>query len=244
MAGHSKWANIQHRKGKQDQLKGKILSRCAREIMVAAKTGADPAMNPRLRLAIEKARIANMTREKIENAVKKGSGNSEETNIEELRYEGYGPGGVAVIVDCMSNNRNRTAGEVRHAFSKCGGQLGTDGSVSYLFNKRGLLEFAPGADEAKIMDIALEAGADDVITEDDSSVTVYATPEHFAVIKQAFENAKCIPDQANITMVPTIRVKLDKEGSEKMLKLLDMLEELDDTQEVYSNADLDEESLQ
>ncbi|MAZ77116.1 MAG: YebC/PmpR family DNA-binding transcriptional regulator [Legionellaceae bacterium] len=237
MAGHSKWANIKHKKAKMDKIKGKVLSRCAREIIVAAKTGPDPAMNPRLRLAIEKARAANMTKDKIENAIKKGSGEGGADNIEEIRYEGYGPNGVAVMVDCMTDNKNRTVGEVRHAFSKSGGNMGTDGSVSYLFNKRGVLTFAKGADESKLMEVGLDAGAEDIVSEPDGTFTVLTSEAEFVAVKEAFENAGLQAEEAAVTMEPTTKVELDQEGAEKVMKLLDMLEDLDDTQEVYSNAE-------
>lgn len=237
MAGHSKWANIKHKKAKMDKIKGKVLSRCAREIIVAAKTGPDPAMNPRLRLAIEKARAANMTKDKIENAIKKGSGEGGADNIEEIRYEGYGPNGVAVMVDCMTDNKNRTVGEVRHAFSKSGGNMGTDGSVSYLFNKRGVLTFDKGTDESKLMEVGLDAGAEDIISESDGTFTVLTSEAEFVAVKEAFEQAGLQAEEAAVTMEPTTKVELDQEGAEKVIKLLDMLEDLDDTQEVYSNAE-------
>lgn len=237
MAGHSKWANIKHKKGKMDKLKGKIFSRCAREIIVAAKTGPDPAMNPRLRLAIEKARAANMTKDKIENAIRKGSGEGGADNIEEIRYEGYGPNGVAVMVDCMTDNKNRTVGEVRHAFSKCGGNMGTDGSVSYLFGKRGILEFAAGIDEDQLMEVALEAGAEDIVSEADGNFTVLTSEPDFVAVKEILEKAGLQAENATVTMVPSIKVDLDQASAEKVARLLDMLEELDDTQEVYSNAE-------
>lgn len=243
MAGHSKWANIKHKKAKLDKIKGKILSRCSREITVAAKMGADPAMNPRLRLAMEKARAANMTKDKVENAIKKGSGGGEADNIEEIRYEGYGPSGVAILVDCMTDNKNRTVGEVRHAFSKSGGNLGTAGSVAYLFNKQGVIEFEKGVDEDKLMEVALEAGADDIVSEEDGSITVLTPQDAFEGINEQLKTAGFEPSNATVTMVPETSVTLDKAGAEKMMKLLDLLEDLDDTQEVYSNADIPEDLL-
>lgn len=244
MAGHSKWANIQHRKGRQDKIRGKIFSRCAKEIMVAAKQGGgSPDDNPRLRLAIQKARDANMTKDKIDGAIKKATGAADAVNIEEVRYEGYGPGGVAVMVDCLTDNRNRTVAEVRHAFSKSNGNLGTDGSVSYLFNKRGLLSLSSDANEESVMDIALEHGADDVVTEENGAITVFTVPENFEAVKQALEQADLTIEASAVTMIPTTRTALDQGTSEKMLKLLDMLEDLEDVQEVYSNADIADECL-
>jgi YebC/PmpR family DNA-binding regulatory protein len=244
MAGHSKWANIKHKKGKLDKIKGKVFSRCAREIIVAAKTGPDPAMNPRLRLAIEKARAVNMTKDKIENAIKKGSGEGGADNIEEIRYEGYGPSGVAVMIDCMTDNKNRTVGEVRHAFSKCGGNMGTDGSVSYLFNKRGVLAFAKGIDEDKLMEVGLEAGAEDIVTEPDGSFVVLTGESDFVAVKEALDKAGLEAVEATVTMEPTTKVELDQAGAEKVEKLLDMLEELDDTQEVHSNAEFPDDTAE
>ncbi|MEM9243022.1 MAG: YebC/PmpR family DNA-binding transcriptional regulator [Pseudomonadota bacterium] len=244
MAGHSKWANIQHRKGRQDKIRGKIFSRCAKEIMVAAKQGGgDPDGNPRLRLAIEKARAANMTKDKIDNAIKKATGEAEALNIEEVRYEGYGPGGIAVMVDCVTDNKNRTVAEVRHAFSKSGGNLGTDGSVSYLFNKRGVIELTADSDEEQVMSVALEYGADDIITEEDHTMIVYTNPDSFETVKGALAQANLTITSATITMIATTRTVLDKAMSEKLLKLLDLLEDLDDVQEVYSNADIADECL-
>lgn len=244
MAGHSKWANIQHRKGRQDKIRGKIFSRCAKEIMVAAKQGGgSPDDNPRLRLAIQKARSANMTKDKIDGAIKKATGAAESVNIEEVRYEGYGPGGVAIMVDCLTDNRNRTVAEVRHAFSKCNGNLGTDGSVSYLFNKRGILGLSSDADEEQVMDIALEQGADDVITEENGAITILTVPDNFESVKEALQQAGFDIEASAITMMPSTRTALDASGSEKLLKFLDMLEDLEDVQEVYSNADIASECL-
>lgn len=245
MAGHSKWANIKRHKARQDAAKGKLYTKLIREITVAAKLGGgDVGANPRLRAAVDKALIANMTREVIDRAIKRGAGGLEGADVEEIRYEGYGPGGVAMMVDCMTNNRNRTVGEVRHAFTKCGGNLGTDGSVSYLFNKIGQLTFAPGTNEDKIMEVALESGAEDVTVNEDKSIDVVTTPETFSKVKDAMVAAGFTPDQAEITMSAATGVAItDKEIAEKILRLNDMLDELDDVQEVYSNADIVEEVL-
>lgn len=244
MAGHSKWANIQHRKGKQDAKRGKVFTKWIREITVAARMGGgDPASNPRLRAAIDKALGSNMTRDTIDRAIKRGAGGLEDSNMEEIRYEGYGPSGVAIIVDCMTDNRNRTVSEVRHLFSKHGGNLGTDGSVAYLFTKRGTLTFAPGSNEDRVMEVALEAGADDVITHDDGSMDVLTAPENFAAVSNAMKQAGLNPAQEEVTMLASTEVSLDQEAAEKMLKLQEALEDLDDVQNVYSNADISEEIL-
>lgn len=244
MAGHSKWANIQHRKSAQDAKRGKLFTRLIREITVAARMGGeDPDANPRLRAAIDKALGSNMTKDTIERAVKRGAGTQDGDSYEEVRYEGYGPGGVAVMVDCMTDNRNRTVAEIRHAFSKSGGNLGTDGSVSYLFTKTGLISFASGADEDAVMEIALEAGAEDIEQNDDGSFDVVATPEDFYTVKAALDKAELVAEQAEITMKASTSSVLDLDGAQKMLRLLNMLEELDDTQQVYSNADISEEVM-
>lgn len=239
MAGHSKWANIQHRKKAQDSKRGKQFTKFIREIVVAAKMGGgDSENNPRLRDAIAKALSGNMTKDTVQRAVKRGSGDTEGENYEEIRYEGYGPAGVAVIVDCLTDNRNRTVSEVRHLFTKCGGNLGTDGSVAYLFNKQGMLSFAPGADEEQLMEIALEAGAEDVVTNDDGSYDVVTTPEGFYAVETALKAAELEPANAEVTMIASLQVDLDKETSEKVEKLIDKLEDLDDVQDVYTNAEL------
>lgn len=245
MAGHSKWANIKHHKAKQDAKRGKIYTKLIREITIAAKLGGgSPNDNPRLRTAVDKALGANMSRDVIDRAIKRGAGGAEGADVEEVRYEGYGPGGVAVMVDCMTNNRNRTVAEVRHAFTKCGGNLGTDGSVSYLFQKTGQLTFAPGVDEERVMDLALEAGADDVIVNDDKSIDVTTSPDAFLRVKDAMINAGLQPVQAEVTMAAATNVMIDdKDLAEKMVRLNDMLEDLDDVQEVYSNADFAENVL-
>ncbi|ALP54023.1 hypothetical protein Tel_13270 [Candidatus Tenderia electrophaga] len=244
MAGHSKWANIRHRKGAQDAKRGKIFSKLIREITVAAKMGGgDPASNPRLRTAIDKALGQNMTKDTIDRAVKRGSGDSEGENYEELRYEGYGPAGVAVMVDCLTDNRNRTVGDVRHAFTKRGGNLGTDGSVAYLFSKQGILGYPAGSDEDKIMEMALEAGAEDVVTNDDGSIDVITTPENFVDVKEAMVAAGLTPENSDVTMTPGTTVELELEDAQKVTGLIDMLEDLDDVQNVYTNADFSDAVL-
>ncbi len=242
MAGHSKWHNIQHRKGKQDAKRGKLFTKLIREITVAAKMGGpDADSNPRLRAAVDKALSNNMTKDTIQRAIKKGAGGGADTNMEEIRYEGYGPNGVAVMVDCLTDNKNRTVAEVRHAFSKCGGNLGTDGSVAYLFTKTGLISFTPGSDEEKIMETALEAGANDIVNNDDGSIDVLTNPDDMVTVKEAMLAKKLKPEGAEITMLPATEVSLDLESAEKMIKLTDMLEDLDDVQNVYTNADISEE---
>lgn len=236
MAGHSKWANIQHRKGKQDAKRGKLFTKLIREITVAARQGGgDPGSNPRLRAAILAARSANMTADTIDRAVKRGAGGLEGDNLEEIRYEGYGCGGVAVLVETMTDNRNRTVAEVRHAFSKCGGNLGTDGSVSYLFTKVGQILFPPGIDEDKLMEIALEVGADDVLVEDDGSAEVRTSPEAFESVLVKMKAANLEPVQAEVTMVASTQAELSAEDIEKVERMIDMLEDLDDVQNVYTS---------
>jgi YebC/PmpR family DNA-binding regulatory protein len=237
MAGHSKWANIQHRKGRQDEKRGRIFTRVIKEITVAAKLGGgDPAINPRLRLAMDKASDANMPKDKVTDAIKRGTGQLDGVEYEEIRYEGYGIAGAAVIVDCMTDNRTRTVAEVRHAFSKHGGNLGTDGSVAFMFKHCGQFIFAPGASENQIMEVALEAGAEDIVTDDDGAIEVICTPSEFQSVKYALENAGLKPDVAEITMRPDTQSELSGEDGTKMQKLLDALESLDDVQEVYTNA--------
>ena len=243
MAGHSKWANIQHRKKAVDAKRGKIFTRINRELSVAARAGgSDPDANPRLRLAIEKANAANMPKDTIERTIKKAAGELEGVNYEEIRYEGYAQGGVAVMIECLSDNRNRTVSEVRHAFSKHGGNLGTDGSVSYLFSKIGVLNFAPGTSEDEVMEVALESGADDIVMEEDGSIEVLTSPETFSALVAAMETAGVAPANAEVTMRASIEVELDVETGQKVLRFLDILEDLDDTQAVYSNADIPEEA--
>ena len=237
MAGHSKWANIKHRKGAQDIKKGKLFTKLIRELTTAARMGGDPGSNPRLRTAIDKALGNNMTRDTIDRAIKRGVGGEDDTPMEEIMYEGYGPGGIAVIVACLTDNRNRTAGEVRHAFTKSGGNLGTDGSVSYLFTKCGQFIFEPGCSEDKIMEVALEAGAEDVISEEDGSVEVRTSFEDFFAIQDALDKAKLVPVSAEITFIPSMAVALDDEKADSLEKMIERLEDLDDVQNVYSNAE-------
>jgi YebC/PmpR family DNA-binding regulatory protein len=242
MAGHSKWANIQHRKKAQDAKRGKVFTKLIREITIAARMGGgDPESNPRLRLAMDKALAQNMTKDTIERARKKGSGSGEGENMEEIRYEGYGPGGVAVIVDCLTDNRNRTVSEVRHAFTKNGGNLGAENSVAYLFSQRGVISFAPGVDENQVMEIALEAGADDVVNNDDGSVDVYTAPSEFSTVKDTMDHAHLKYADADVRWIAATEVTLDKEDAEKVQRIQDMLEDLDDVQNVYTNAIIPEE---
>ena len=239
MAGHSKWANIQHRKGRQDEKRGKVWTRVIREIMVAARLGGgDLGMNPRLRLAVDKAKSANMPADTVKKNIDKATGNLEGVSYEEIRYEGYGIGGAAVIVDCMTDNRVRTVAEVRHAFSKYGGNLGTEGSVSFQFKHCGQFVFAPGTSEDKVMEVALDAGAEDVITDDDGAVEVLCAPADFEAVKGALEAAGLTPDIAEVTMRAENTVELTGEDAARMQKLLDVIEDLDDVQEIYHNAEL------
>ena len=239
MAGHSKWANIQHRKGRQDEKRGKIWTRITREIIVAARQGGgDIAMNPRLRLAIEKAKAANMPADNIKRNIDKATGNLDGVTYEEIRYEGYGIGGAAIIVDCMTDNRVRTVAEVRHAFSKHGGNLGTEGSVAFQFKHVGQFLFAPGVSEDKVMEVALEAGAEDVITHDDGSLEVLSAPSDFEAVKTALEGAGLNAEMAEVTMRADTPVELSGDDAARMQKLLDVLEDLDDVQEVYHNAEM------
>jgi YebC/PmpR family DNA-binding regulatory protein len=237
MAGHSKWANIQHRKGRQDEKRGKLFTRLIKEITVAAKLGGgDPASNPRLRLAMEKASDANMPKDTVQRAIQKGVGGLEGVNYEEIRYEGYGIGGAAVIVDVMTDNRTRTVAEVRHAFSKYGGNLGTDGSVACLFKHCGQFLFAPGTSEDQVMEVAIEAGADDVASDDDGSIEVLCAPNDFAQVKASLEAAGLKAELAEITMKPMTETALEGDDAARMQKLLDVIENLDDVQEVFTNA--------
>lgn len=240
MAGHSKWANIQHRKARQDEKRQRIWTRVVREIMIAARQGGgDPAANPRLRLAIEKAKAANMPADTIKRNIDKATGNLEGVNYEEVRYEGYGIGGAAVIVDCMTDNRVRTVAEVRHVFSKHGGNLGTEGSVAFQFQHCGQIVFEPGTSEDKVMEVALEAGADDVLTQEDGSLEVLTTPAQFEAVRDALQAAGLKPAMAEVTWRPTNTVQLSGEDAQRMQKLLDALEDLDDVQDVFHNAELD-----
>lgn len=241
MAGHSKWANIKHRKAAQDKKRGKIWTKLIREVTVAAREGGgDPGANPRLRLAIDKAVGANMPKDTIDRAAKRGAGGGEGDVYDEIRYEGYGPGGTAVIVDCMTDNRNRTAAEVRHGFTKHGGNLGRDGSVSYLFTKQGVISFQPGIDEDAVMEIALDSGVEDVVANDDGSLDVITAPEDFTAVKQALTAAGFDTQVAEVTFDASTRIELDRDTAEKLLKMVDTLEDLDDVQEVYHNADIPE----
>ena len=238
MAGHSKWANIQHRKKAVDAKRGKIFTRVNRELTVAAREGgSDPDANPRLRLAVQKANAANMPKDTLERTIKKACGELEGVTYEEIRYEGYAQGGVAVMIDTLTDNRNRTVAEVRHAFSKHGGNLGTDGSVSYLFSKIGVITFEPGTDEDQVMEVALEGGADDVVTEEDGSIEVQTAPESYTDVMLAMEEAGLEPANSEVTMRASVEVELDDETGRKVLNFIDILEDLDDTQAVYSNAD-------
>ena len=241
MAGHSKWANIQHRKGRQDEKRGKVWTRVIREIMVAARQGGgDVKDNPRLRLAVDKAKAANMPSDTIKKNIDKATGNLEGVHYEEVRYEGYGIGGAAIIIDCMTDNRVRTVAEVRHAFSKHGGNLGTEGSVAFQFKHCGQLVFAPGANEDKVMEVALEAGADDVVTHDDGSLEVLSSPNDFEAVKAALEAAGLKAEMAEVTMRAENTIDLAGEDAQRMQKLLDVLEDLDDTQDVFHNAVINE----
>ncbi len=241
MAGHSKWANIQHRKGRQDEKRGKVWTRLTREIIVAARSGGgDIAMNPRLRLAIDKAKAANMPADNIKRNVDKATGNLDGVTYEEIRYEGYGIGGAAIIVDCMTDNRVRTVAEVRHAFSKHGGNLGTEGSVAFQFKHCGQLVFAPGTSEDKVMEVALDAGAEDVITGDDGSIEVLTAPGDFEAVKNALEAAGLTAEIAEVTMRAENTIDLAGDDAARMQKLLDVIEDLDDVQEVYHNASIEQ----
>jgi len=241
MAGHSKWANIKHKKAATDAKRGKIWTRLIKEITVAARMGGgDINTNPRLRLAVEKAADANMPKDNVTRAVQRGSGGLEGVNYEEIRYEGYGIGGAAIIVDCMTDNRVRTVAEVRHAFSKYGGNMGTEGSVSFMFKHVGQFLFAPGVEEDKLMDAALEAGADDVIADEEGGFEVLCDPNAFASVKQALEAAGFKADSAEVIMKPDVETTFTGEDAQKMQKLLDVLENLDDVQEIYTNAVIDE----
>ena len=240
MAGHSKWANIQHRKGKQDAKRGKIFTRLIKEITVAARLGGgDPAANPRLRLAVDKAYENNMPKDNVERAIKRGTGDLDGVNYEEIRYEGYGIAGAAVIVDCMTDNRTRTVADVRHAFTKFGGNLGTDGSVAFLFRHCGQFVFAPGTSEDKLMEVALDAGAEDIVTSDDGSLEVVTAPNDFAKVKAALDKAGLKPELADVTMKAVADTELKGDDAVRMHKLLDALEAVDDVQEVYTTAVMD-----
>ncbi|MEB3736293.1 YebC/PmpR family DNA-binding transcriptional regulator [Halopseudomonas pachastrellae] len=245
MAGHSKWANIKHRKAAQDAKRGKIFTKLIRELTVSAKVGGgNPADNPRLRAAVDKALGANMTRDTIDRAIARGAGSNDADNMEELTYEGYGAGGVAVLVEAMTDNRNRTVSEVRHAFGKCGGNLGTDGSVAYLFTRRGQLVFAAGVDEDALMEAALEAGAEDVVANDDGSFDVFTSFEEFGAVRDALDAAGFSAESADVAMIPSTEAELDLDTAQKVVKLIDMLEDLDDVQNVYSNASISDDIME
>ncbi len=242
MAGHSKWANIKHRKSAQDKKRGKIFTKLIREITSAARSGdPDPDMNPRLRLAVDKAKAASVPKDTIERAVKRGAGDTEGDAYEEVRYEGYGPGGAAVMVDCLTDNRNRTVSDVRHAFTKNGGNLGADGSVAYLFNHSGVITFPPGTSEDRVMGVALEAGAEDIVTDEDGTLEVLTEPTEFEQVRDAMLAAGLEPESAEVTMRPSTSAPVEGEEAETMLRLLEMLDDLDDVQDVYTNAELPEE---
>ena len=243
MAGHSKWANMKHRKARQDAKKNKIFTKIIRELTVAARLNPDITANPRLRLAVDKALSENMTRDTIDRAIKRGAGASEGENYEELVYEGYGPNGVAVIVETMTDNHKRTVADVRHAFSKAGGSLGTTGSVAYLFQRRGVLIFAPGQDEDALMEAALDAGAEDIVSHDDGSFEVLTAAEAFNDVKDALLGAGFTPDNSEVTLIPSTRAEVDAEHVAAFFKMLDQLEDSDDVQNVYHNADISDELM-
>ncbi len=244
MAGHSKWANIKHRKAAQDAKRGKVFTKLIRELVVAAKEGGgEVADNPRLRLAMDKALGANMKKDTIEKAIARGAGGGEGENYDELTYEGYAPGGTAILVETMTDNVNRTVSQVRAAFTKAGGNLGTSGSVAYLFDKKGQIGFEDDTDEDAIMEVALESGADDVVTNDDGSIDVFTTQSDFLAVKQALEDAKLQPAYAEVSMIPSTSNELDVEAAQKLLRLIDVLEDLDDVQNVYHNADIPDEAM-
>ena len=244
MAGHSKWANIQHRKGAQDKKRGKLFTKLIREITVAARAGGgDPDANPRLRLAIDKAKGQSMPKDNIERAIKRGSGDLDGSDYEEILYEGYGPGGVAVMVNCLTDNRNRTVADVRHAFTKFGGNLGADGSVAYLFNSVGLVSYSAAVDEDHLMEVAIDAGAEDVISNDDGSIDVLTEPSDFEALKAKLETTGLVPELAEVTMRASVSATLGENEASSMMKLMEMLEDLDDVQNVYTNAEIPDEIL-
>lgn len=242
MAGHSKWANIRHRKAAQDAKRGKIFTKLIREIVVAAKEGGgEPENNPRLRAAIDKALSNNMTRDTVNRAVARGAGGEGDEGMETVIYEGYGPGGTAVMVECMTDNRNRTVSGIRHAFSKAGGNLGTDGSVNYLFDKKGVISYGPGLDEDEVIEVALESGADDIETAEDGSIDVFTAPSDFGSVKDALDAAGFESENAEVSLIPSTKAELDADTAPKLLRLIDALEDLDDVQEVYHNGDISDE---
>jgi len=242
MAGHSKWANTKHRKAAQDAKRGKIFTKIIRELVTAAKLGGgDPSSNPRLRAAMDKALSNNMTRDTMDRAIARGVGGDDNSNMETIIYEGYGPGGSAIMIECLSDNRNRTVSEVRHAFTKTGGNLGTDGSVAYLFSRKGVIAYAPGQDEDALMEAALEAGAEDVLSYDDGAIDVFTAWEELGTVKDALIAAGLTPDEAEVTMIPSTKAEMDSETAPKLLRLIDMLEDCDDVQEVYHNGEISDE---
>jgi YebC/PmpR family DNA-binding regulatory protein len=244
MAGHSKWANIQHRKGAQDKKRGKLFTKLIREITIAARMGgSDLASNPRLRLAVDKGKAQSLPKDNIDRAIKRGAGELDGAEYVEIRYEGYGPGGTAVMVDCMTDNKNRSVAEVRHAFTKFGGNLGADGSVNYLFNHVGLLMYPAGSDEDAIMEAAIEAGAEDVVSNEDTSIEVITDPADFESVRDTMRETGLEPEDAEITMRATTSAELDLKAAGSMVKMLEMLEDLDDVQNVYSNADISDDIL-
>ncbi|MDP6436803.1 MAG: YebC/PmpR family DNA-binding transcriptional regulator [Gammaproteobacteria bacterium] len=243
MAGHSKWANIQHRKGAQDKKRGKLFTKLIRNITVAARAGDDLEGNPALRLAVDKARAQSLPKDKIAAAIKRGAGNTGGADYEEITYEGYGPGGVAVMVECMTDNRNRTVADVRHAFSKFGGNLGADGSVAYMFTKTGLFSFPAGTNEDTVMEAAIEAGAEDVVVDTDGSIEVLTAPTDFEAVQAALADAGLTADIGEITMRSSVNSELDSNDASSMVKLLEMLEDLDDVQNVHSNAEIPDDIL-
>ena len=244
MAGHSKWANIQHRKKAQDAKRGKLFTKLIREVTIAAREGGgDPDGNARLRLAMDKAFAGNVPKDTVDRAIKRATGEAGADSLEEVRYEGYGPGGTAVMVDCVTDNRNRTVADVRYAFTKCGGNLGTGGSVAYLFTKVGQLTFAPDTDEERLMEAALEAGAEDVVVNDDGSLEVITSPDAFGDVRDGIVADGLAPEQTEVTMRPSSSVSLDADNARRIVKLLDMLEDLDDVQQVYSNMEISDEIL-
>ncbi len=244
MAGHSKWANIQHRKGAQDSRRGKLFNKIIRELTTAARAGGgDPASNPRLRLAIDKAKAASMPKDTLERAIKRGTGEAGGEQFQEMRYEGYGPGGAAVIVQCLTDNRNRTVSDVRHAFTRYGGNLGADGSVAYLFNQVGILSYPQGSDEGRLMDAAIDAGAEDVVSHEDGSIDVLTDPASYEEIRTRLTAAGWVPASAEVTLRAASEARLAGEQAESMVRMLEALEDLDDVQNVYSNANIPDEIL-
>ncbi|OBU12387.1 YebC/PmpR family DNA-binding transcriptional regulator [Morganella psychrotolerans] len=242
MAGHSKWANTKHRKAAQDSKRGKIFTKIIRELVTASRIGGpDPASNPRLRAAVDKALSNNMTRDTLNRAIARGAGNDENDNMESIVYEGYGPGGTAVMVECLTDNRKRTVSDVRHAFTKTGGNLGTDGSVAYLFTRKGVISYAPGLDEDAVMEAALESGAEDVEAFDDGAIDVYTAWESLGDVKDAMDAAGFTAESAEVSMIPSTKADLDEETVPKLMRLIDMLEDSDDVQEVYHNGEISDE---